>query len=175
MALNRKQFNLLVLAMLSSVLVACGGEKGDDLDAFMANAANGMKKGVPPLPEVLPYSPLQYNVDGALINPFQSRQSTSKGTAGSLQPNTERPREALESFPLESLLYVGSLSKKRAKYALIKTPDKTLQQVRVGNYLGPNFGVITAINEAAIELKELVQDDVTGDWVEREAIINLQE
>jgi type IV pilus assembly protein PilP len=173
MGLNRKQFNLLFVVFMACFLSACNGEQGDDLDQFMANASSTMTKSVPPLPEVLPYTPLQYNVDDALHDPFAARKTRSG--SGSLQPNTNRPREALESFPLESLIYVGSLSKKNLKYALIKTPEETLQRVKVGNYLGPNFGMITAINDEAIEIKEVIQDDVTGDWVERNASINLQE
>jgi len=164
---------LLAIVCCLSFLVGCDGPDGDELDKFMENAANGMSKTVDPLPEVLAYSPLEYNVDGILGDPFVIKK-ISKGS-GSLQPNTNRVREMLESFPLESLFYVGSLSKKRLKYALIKTPDETLQQVRVGNYVGPNFGVITAINDNAIAIKEVVQDDLTGDWIEREASINLQE
>lgn len=167
------RFNLLLLTLLSCLLLGCDGKQGDDLDQFMANAANNMSKSVEPLPEVLPYTPLEYNVDGALNDPFKPRKVKSGG--GSLQPNTNRPREALESFPLESLIYVGSLSKKGHKYALIKTPDETLQRVKVGNYLGPNFGMITSISENEINIKEVVQDDVTGDWIERDASINLQE
>ncbi len=163
------RFNLFLLTLL----VACEGKEGDDLDQFMANAANNMSKSVAPLPEVLPYTPLEYNVDGALDDPFKARKVKSGG--GSLQPNTNRPREALESFPLESLIYVGSLSKKGQKYALIKTPDETLQRVKVGNYLGPNFGMITSISENEINIKEVVQDDASGDWIERDASINLQE
>ena len=167
------RFNLLLLTLLSCLLLGCDGKQGDDLDQFMANAANNMSKSVAPLPEVLPYTPLEYNVDGALNDPFKPRKVKAGG--GSLQPNTNRPREALESFPLESLIYVGSLSKKGHKYALIKTPDETLQRVKVGNYLGPNFGMITSISENEINIKEVVQDDVTGDWIERDASINLQE
>lgn len=167
------RFNLLLLTPLSCLLLGCDGKQGDDLDQFMANAANNMSKSVAPLPEVLPYTPLEYNVDGALNDPFKPRKVKAGG--GSLQPNTNRPREALESFPLESLIYVGSLSKKGHKYALIKTPDETLQRVKVGNYLGPNFGMITSISENEINIKEVVQDDVTGDWIERDASINLQE
>lgn len=167
------RFKLLLLTLLSCLLLGCDGKEGDDLDQFMANAANNMSKSVAPLPEVLPYTPLEYNVDGALNDPFKPRKVKSGG--GSLQPNTNRPREALESFPLESLIYVGSLSKKGQKFALIKTPDETLQRVKVGNYLGPNFGMITSISENEINIKEVVQDDVTGDWIEREASINLQE
>ncbi|MGQ0442838.1 MAG: pilus assembly protein PilP [Methylophilaceae bacterium] len=173
MNLNNTKFNLIVIACACSMLAACGGNSGDDLDQFMASAANDMTKVVEPLPEVLPYLPLQYNADNTLSDPFRARKATSR--SGSLQPNTNRPKEALESFPLESLLYVGSMSRNKLIYALVKTPDSTIQQVKVGNYLGPNFGLITAINENAIDIKEIVQDDLTGDWVERNASINLQE
>ena len=164
---------LVPVSVLTLALVACSGVEGDDLDKFMLNAANDMSKTVQPLPEVLPYSPLQYNADGTLTDPFKPRKAASKN--GSLQPNTNRPKEALEAYPLESLKYVGSMSRNKLTYALIKTPDNTVQQVKVGNYLGPNFGLVTAINESDIALKEIVQDDLTGDWVERTASINLQE
>ncbi len=173
MVVFRAHINLLFMAVLVGFLTGCAGEEGDDLDAFMANAANTMSKAVDPLPEVQTYSPLPYNVDGVLVDPFVTKKA-SKGS-GSLQPNTSRPRELLESFPLESLLYVGSLSKKRLKYALIKTPEGVLQRVKVGNYMGPNFGLITTIDDNAITIKEIVQDDVTGEWVEREASVELQE
>ena len=164
---------LALSVALVSLLAACGGGEGDDLDKFMATAANDMGKGVEPLPEVLPYSPLEYNADVTLTDPFKARKALSK--AGALQPNTNRPREALEAFPLESLKYVGSLSKNKSLSALIKTPDNTIQQVKKGNYVGPNFGLVTQINESDIVVKEIVQDDLTGDWVERNASINLQE
>lgn len=155
------------------LLSACSGEQGDDLDQFMASAANDMSKTVPPLPEVLPYTPLQYNADGILTDPFKAKKAV--GRASSLQPNTSRPKEALEAFPLESLKYVGSMSKKNVTYALIRTPDNAVQQIKKGNYIGPNFGLVTQINEADITIKEIIQDDLTGDWVERNASINLQE
>ncbi len=164
---------LILISAIGLTFVACSGNDGDDLDKFMRNAANDMRKGVEPLPEVLPYSPLEYNADGTLSDPFKPRKAASK--SGSLQPNTNRPKEALEAYPLESLKYVGSMSRKKLTYALIKTPDNTVQQVKVGNYLGPNFGLVTAINESDISLKEIVQDDLTGDWIERSASINLQE
>jgi type IV pilus assembly protein PilP len=49
-----------------------------------------------------------------------------------------------------------------------------LYRVKKGNYMGQNFGVITAIDEAQISLKELVQDS-TGDWVERMSSLQLVE
>ena len=165
------KFTLILPFIL--LLGACSGNKGDDLDKFMATAANDMGKGVEPLPEVLPYSPLQFNADATLSDPFKARKASNK--SGSLQPNTNRPKEALEAYPLESLKYVGSMSKNKLSYALIKTPDNTIQQVKTGNYVGPNFGLVTQINDGAIEIKEIIQDDLTGDWVERNSSINLQE
>jgi len=173
MLLNSTHMKFVLVVGLSSMLMACGSGNGDDLDEFMASAGNDMSKGVEPLPEVLPYIPLQYNADGTLTDPFRARKATSKTSA--LQPNMNRPKEALEAYPLESLKYVGMLSKNKLTYALVKTPDNTVQQVRVGNYLGPNFGLVKAINENAIDIKEIIQDDLSGDWVERNASINLQE
>ena len=164
------KFALIVPFIL--ILGACSGDKGDDLDKFMATAANDMGKGVEPLPEVLPYSPLQFNADGTLSDPFKARKASNK--SGSLQPNTNRPKEDLESYPLESLKYVGFLSKNKKNYALVKNSENVIQQVKVGNYMGPNFGLITNISEGAIEIKEIIQDDLTGDWVERNLSINLQ-
>lgn len=171
------RFNFLLkiacIASIGLILTGCNSGEGDDLDKFMSSASNDMSKGVEPLPEVLPYSPLEYNADGTLSDPFKPRKAASKN--GSLQPNTSRPKEALEAYPLESLKYVGSMSRNKLTYALIKTPDNTVQQVKVGNYIGPNYGLVTAINESDIALKEIVQDDLTGDWIERTASINLQE
>ena len=59
MQLNITKLNLLLLASLTSVLVGCGNDGGDDLDKFMASSGTDMSKGVEPLPEVLPYIPLQ--------------------------------------------------------------------------------------------------------------------
>ena len=171
--LSNNALKLALIAPFIVILGACNGNQGDDLDKFMATAANDMGKGVEPLPEVLPYSPLQFNADGTLSDPFKARKASNK--SGSLQPNTNRPKEALEAYPLESLKYVGSMSKNKLQYALVKTPDNTIQQVKTGNYIGPNFGLVTQINDSTIEIKEIIQDDLTGDWVERNSSINLQE
>ena len=171
--LSKSPLKFALIVPLIFLLAACSGNKGDDLDKFMATASNDMSKGVEPLPEVLPYSALQYNADATLSDPFKARKASNK--SGSLQPNTNRPKEALEAYPLESLKYVGSMSKNKLSYALIKAPDNTIQQVKVGNYVGPNFGLVTQIKESAIEIKEIIQDDLSGDWVERNSSINLQE
>ena len=159
---------------LAALLVACGDSQGDDIDQFIKNAGKDIVATIEPLPEVKPYAPFVFNADATLSDPFRARKAKAS-SAGSLQPNLNRSREALEAFPLESLKYVGLLSKSKLTYALIQTPDKAVQQVKVGSYLGQNFGVVTTINESSVLLKEIVQDDLTGDWVEHSANLDLQE
>lgn len=167
------KFKVLAIIMMASLLAACGAGEGDDLDQFMADAASDMRVKIPPLPEVKPYLPIQYNQDGTLSDPFKARKAIAKD--GALQPNLNRPREALEAFPLEALKYVGSMTKSKLQYALIKTPDNNVQQVKIGNYVGQNFGIVSSISENEVILKEIIQDEITGDWTERSNSISLQE
>lgn len=176
--LNRKTeknrwLKLLPFSIICISLVSCGSGEGDDLDKFMRDAANDMRVKIKPLPEVRPYLALEYNADGMLSDPFRSRKSASK--SGGLQPNLNRPKEPMEAYPLENIKYVGLLSKSKLTYALVKTPDNNVQQVKVGNFVGQNFGVVTQINDSEIVLKEIVQDDLSGDWVERITNLQLQE
>lgn len=164
---------LLVCGALSAGLTGCGFEEGDDLDQYMRDATKDVKPRVKPLPEVQPYMALQYNADGTLVDPFRARKAVNKSSV--LQPNLNRPKEPMEAYPLESLKYVGSMSKSKLTYALLKTPDESVQQVKLGNYVGQNFGRVTQIKDDEVVLTELVQDDLTGDWVERTTSLLLQE
>lgn len=166
---------LILVIQLCLLIAACGGGEGDDLDKFMEESAKDMHAKIEPLPEVKPYVPLQYNADGLLSDPFKPRKAQATNSSGNLQPDMNRPKEALEAYPLESLKYVGSIEKTKLKYALIKTPDNTVQQVKIGNYIGQNFGMVIGISESSVMLKEIAQDELSGDWVERSASVNLQE
>mgnify|MGYP000880858758 FL=1 len=68
---------------------------------------------------------------------------------------------------------VGVLIKGGQSHAIIAA-DKTLHQVHVGNYMGQNYGRVTAISESEVTLKELVED-ANGEWVERVSTLQLQE
>ncbi|MDI1308717.1 MAG: pilus assembly protein PilP [Methylotenera sp.] len=162
-----------LIGLLAMSLVACNGDGGDDLDSFIKNAANTMHPKIKPLPEVKPYLALQYNADGKLTDPFRARKASNNNSV--LQPNMNRPREPMEAYPLESVKYVGQLSKVKLTYALLLTPDNGVQQVKIGNYVGQNYGMVTKITDSEVELKEIVQDDLSGDWIERVSNLPLQE
>lgn len=167
------RLKLVLSFLITFSLAACTGNDGDDLDQYMRDAAKDVKPRVKPLPEVKPYLALQYNADGMLADPFRARKATNKSSV--LQPNLNRPKEPMEAYPLESLKYVGLLSKSKLTYALLKTPDNAVQQVKLGNYVGQNFGRVIQISDGEVVLKEIVQDDLSGDWVERTSNIALQE
>lgn len=167
------RLDYLLLGLLALLLAACGGDEGDDLDQYMQDATKNIKPKVQPLPEVKPYVALIYNEDGTLSDPFRARKVTSK--SGNLQPDLKRPKEPMESYPLESVKYVGMISKNKLTFALLKAPDNSLQQVKVGNYVGQNFGRVTAIADNELTLVEIVQDELSGDWVDRTSTLALQE
>ena len=95
------------------------------------------------------------------------------------QPNSlltaeiNRRKEPLEAYPLDNMNMVGSLTREGRRYALLRV-DNLLYQVKVGDYLGQNFGRITKISETEISLREVVQD-AAGEWIERTSTLQLQE
>lgn len=165
----------IAVALASLALFACSGSDHEDLRKWMNEASKDINGKIPPLPEVKPYEPVPYDA-GNLIDPFKPSKiepDQKEGGGGGMRPDLNRPKEPLESYPLESLKYVGVLIKKNTGYAIIQT-DGSLFQVRIGNYMGQNFGVITKISEAEVSLRELVQDP-SGDWIERVSTLLLQE
>ncbi|WP_374340940.1 pilus assembly protein PilP [Methyloversatilis sp.] len=166
-----------IVLMLSAGLAGCAGEDHEDLRTWMAESTQGLKGQVKPLPEIRPAVVVSYET-GSLIDPFSSQKiepERKKGGAGGggMAPDLDRRKEPLEQFPLDSLAMVGVLEQGRVVYALVRA-DSTLHRVRAGNYMGQNFGVITAINGDGIALKEIVQD-ADGEWVERTSTLQLQE
>jgi len=164
----------LVLGLAIGALVAaCGGESHQDLHAWMAEQGKGVKGKLEPLPQMKPYEPFTYNAFD-LSDPFKPRKIEPNKGQSKLAPDLNRRKEPLEAFPLESLNMVGSLQQGKTMFALVRTPDRDVYQVRPGNYLGQNFGRITGITESAIKLKEIIQDS-GGDWVERSTMLQMSE
>lgn len=111
-----------------------------------------------------PYSPAKLS---AALAKLQVNSNSA------IKPDLERRKEPLESYPLDALKMVGTLEKPGLSYALIQV-DKSVFQVKVGNYIGQNFGMITKISDTEVELKEIVRD-AAGEWTERKAKLELQE
>jgi type IV pilus assembly protein PilP len=168
------------LALLAVIVLAgCSGEEHKDLKEELQQLTKDMRGRVEPLPQVKPYEPVPYTAEGQ-IDPFRPEriEVAAAGRAASastalVEEQRKRPPEPLEAFPLESIQMLGTITQHKETHALVKA-GPNLYRVRKGNYMGQNFGVITAIDESQISLKELVQDS-TGDWVERMSALQLVE
>ncbi|HWT73009.1 MAG TPA: pilus assembly protein PilP [Oxalicibacterium sp.] len=162
--------------MLLGLLYGCGDGGIQDVNQWMQETRAQTRVSIKPLSPPKTFTPYAYDAKGR-EDPYSPNKlavafAKSKG-GGAIHPNLDRRREALESYPLDTLHMVGTLSKPGMTYALILA-DKSVYQVKVGNYIGQNLGMITKITENEIELKEVVQD-ASGEWVEREAKLELQE
>lgn len=167
----------LIYLLLASVLLSgCGGEEFQDLRDWVKNAGADLRGKIPPPPEVKPYEPFAYNNDASLPDPFKPRKPDLRSASrpGLNQPDMDRPKEALEEFPLEGLRMVGYLYQNKVGYAVIRAPDGKLHRVKAGNYVGPNFGLIMEVNDTEIVIQETVQDSA-GDWSERVSSLQLIE
>jgi type IV pilus assembly protein PilP len=167
----------LIVMTSVALLTACGGEEQGELKQELAAMTKDLRGKVDPLPQVRTYEPVPYKGE-SMLDPFVPgrivvAQAAGTGGGGGVQPDLNRPKEPLEAFPLEALQMVGTLSQNKDMYALVRA-GSNLFRVKKGNYMGPNFGVITAIDEGQINLKEVVQDS-GGDWVERSTTVQMQE
>lgn len=170
---------ILVLALSAALLSGCSGSKQDELRQWMAEQKAQTKPKIRPIAEPKQFQPQTYVADGS-IDPFDQakltqalRRDQQARNQGLLASEINRRKEPLEAVPLDAMTMVGSLNKKGELTALVKV-DQLLYQVRLGNYLGQNYGKIIRISENTIELREIIQD-VTGDWIERNTELALQE
>ena len=165
------------IALSILALAACTGEEHSDLRQFVKDSDNLPRGRIQPLPEVKPYEAFTYDAFD-IVDPFKPRKieppKPTRVASGIQLPDPNRRKEPLEAYPLENLKMVGTLQQKQDVYALVKTPDNNLFRVRSGNFIGQNFGRITDISEAAIKLKELIQD-TGGEWKEEERTLLLQD
>ena len=167
---------LSLLVLVAVLLSGCGGAEYQDLRDFVKNSGADMRGKIDPPPEVKQYEFFAYNNDTNLPNPFKPRKQDmrSGGGAGLNQPDLNRPKEALEEFPLESLKMVGYLYQNKVGWAVIRATDNKLYRVKAGNYIGLNYGLITEVTETLVTIKESVQDS-SGDWTERDSSLQLME
>lgn len=171
----------LALVAAVSLLAACSGSDHDDLRQWMDENSKGLRGGIPKLPQVMAYQPVPYEVEG-MLDPFkagkiepESKSRNGQGKGSIYQPDfdaRELRNSILEKYPLESLKMIGYMNVNKRPLAVIQVEDK-VKQVKVGEYIGLDFGMVTKITEQEVILRELVQDSA-GDWSERQSSLYLQ-
>ncbi|MCO5101928.1 MAG: pilus assembly protein PilP [Burkholderiaceae bacterium] len=179
MRTNTKTLLAALGAVAATTLLAGCGDDQAELREWMESVRAGVQPIHQTIAEPRRFEPYRYDNEGQ-VDPFSiAKLGGAVGATGpdaprgGLKPDTNRPREALESYPLDAIRMVGHLANRKGNYALLQA-ESLVYQARVGNYAGQNFGMITRISDTEVRLKELVQDAV-GDWVERETTLQIQD
>jgi type IV pilus assembly protein PilP len=163
--------------VLGLVLVLGGCTRGmSDLHDWVAQEK--AKKGAPiqPLPVIRTFETFEYD-DQDKRDPFSPStteiQPGSSNSAGP-RPDENRAKQPLEMFALDSLKMVGTVGSGTGMEVLIKDPGGVIHRVHRNEYMGQNYGRVTAIADDHIDLVELVSNG-NGGWMERPASIALGE
>jgi type IV pilus assembly protein PilP len=170
--------SLALLASMSAGLAGCGDGGVQEVKQWMDEVRQQTKSIVPKLAEPKKFTPFTYSAKSqmdpyspAKLSVALAKVQTDSGNG--IKPDLDRRKEALESYPLDTIVMVGTLEKPGLSYALLQI-DKSVFQAKVGNHIGQNFGKITKITDSEVQLREIVRD-TTGEWVERKAKLELQE
>jgi len=157
--------------MLAS-LAACSNENDGDLKNWMASEESRLKGKIGKLPVAKSFNPTPYN---ASADPFVVKEKLSLKNLlkDKYAPNTNRQKEELEDFSLESLRMVGTVVNDGKFYAMIRDNKKMIYYISVGGHMGKNYGEVTHVSEGEILIDERLK--VNDEWVVKPARIFLFE
>lgn len=176
--MNLKFWPVFLISALSLVLTGCSGSNEfGDLQAKMAEIKARPRGRIEPPPEFKPIAPVAYAAH-QFRNPFvrPSPEGDEVMPVGrNVEPDMTRPKEYLERFSLDTLRMRGVISREGGPlFALILDPTKNTNRVKVGDYMGKNFGRVIEVTETQVSVMEIVPDGKDG-WVERPRAIKLVE
>jgi len=159
------------LLILSIALSACS-QNNDDLTAYIEETKSKHLGSVKPLPTFEPYKNFTYSA-AELRDPFEAAFEAEIGqdnstNANGLRPSANRPKEPLETYPLDTLRMVGILVQNENTWGLVKDPNNVVHRVQTGNYAGQNEGQIISVTEKQIDIIEIIPDGLGG-YIERTA------
>ena len=166
---------VVFIAGLAFLLGGCAQQEMQDLVDYTVAVKARAPGPIDPIPQIKQAETFLYVPDGRR-DPFKPSQESDLisevAASGGPRPDPNRRKEELEGYPLDTMRMVGTLQQDEDSWGLVKTNDGTVHRVKPGNYLGLNYGLILAINEDHIALRELIEDG-RGGFLERQASLTL--
>ena len=160
-----------VAALAVVALAGCGAGEDEHLQQWMAQTRAAKVPPPEPLPEVKPYEPRQY-AGTKSPEPFAQTKIGELNKAMSESPEAGRRHETLEDYPLENFKMLGMRKKKGETYGVVRVDNK-IHHVKVGQYVGQNYGRVVRITDQEIVLRELVREGVS-EWKEKMTSLKLE-
>ncbi|WP_159560069.1 pilus assembly protein PilP [Alcanivorax sp. S71-1-4] len=169
---------LLLIAPALLALAGCSDSANlSELDARIAEIKARPRGRIEPPPEFKPIATFSYGAHQlrAPFTPPVEEVPANVPQGRKVEPDLSRPREYLEGYTLDALRMVGTINRPgEPLQALVLDPTGAVNRVRVGSYMGRNFGRVTEVNETRVSLMEIVPDGHDG-WVERPRAVTLSE
>ena len=157
-------------------LASCADSGFSDLDAFMEEKRVRPGGVIEPIPTFRAYEAFAYAATTSrspLDRPVDIRQLAALSSRAALSPDSNRAKEYLERFTLDSLMMVGSLERSGQDWTLIQDPDGGIHRVQVNHFLGRDHGRVVEMGATFVAVIEIVPDGTEGGWVERPRTIEL--
>ncbi len=175
----KTSIKILLFILVSLSLSSCRHDMSD-LDRFFQETNARPPKPIPALPEINSPEVFVYEAE-ELRDPFSNDlQEVAVDITGGKDntkgpgPDLTRRKEYLESFPIDSLIMVGTYLQEGNFWGLVQDPEGVIHRTSLGEHLGQNHGEIVAISEDQIDVSEWVSDGLDG-WIKREASIALRD
>lgn len=164
--------NKLCLGLLVTLVLSGCSDRVSLAEQKMQDIRNQPSQPVkpPPVPEKIEdftYDAAQFR--SPFMPPSLMVAANQTNKVKGVTPDEKRIREPLEAFELSQLTYKGIMvSPSGEKFGMVQRPDGTMATVKVGNYMGKNYGRIVEITATQVNMIEIVPDTRAG-FVEKPA------
>lgn len=159
----------LILAVMVALIAACASSADEELSHYINEVKIRSAKPIEPIPVFIPLEKFIYPEQDNRRSPFKQKEVIK--AVDPFAPDTKRIKQALEQFPLDALKFVGVLKQGTVVWALISQPNGDVTRVKIGDYMGQNFGRVIRINDTTLKLEETIQ--VAGKWERKITTFNL--
>jgi len=158
--------------MLTAVWLLCGCSSADEeLERYIHRIkSRPPKPALDPIPEFKSLPKFIYPENESRRSPFKQFQVVKPPDM--YAPNLARTKQPLEEFPLDALQFVGILKQGPSLWGLISQPGGLISRVKVGDYMGKNFGQVTSVKETSITVVETIM--VSGQWEKKTITLDLR-
>lgn len=159
---------IILISIFSLLLNACSGDNSD-LVKYINDTKIRKEKKIEPIPKFAPLPIFKFAENDIRRNPF--KPIDQKKRTDLFAPDQKRIKQPLEAFPLDALKFVGTLKKENEIWALIKQPDNQITRIKVGEYMGQNYGHVVDIKDDLIKIEETIKN--SGTWEKNFTTLNL--
>jgi type IV pilus assembly protein PilP len=168
----KQRFKGITVQIISIItiglLAACKSSKDVALTTYINQVKKRSAQPIEPIPEYTLLAKYSYPEHDTRRSPFKPKEEKKIDNRA---PNISRPKQPLEEYPLDALKFVGVLKQGAIIWCLISKPDAMIIKVKVGDYMGKNFGRVISVSENSLTLEETIR--ILGKWERKITIFNL--